>query len=404
MHRLLQRCRPLYTNRDFRVVIALNITLGLGYSFVVPFMSMFGTLQAQMSGLAFGVFMTSTAVSGILFGTVLAHYSDVKFTRRFTLLLGSLFGAAGYIGYSFVRDYTGLLLIGTLVLGISSITFSQVFALARELLMRSDLPKAEAPFYMNAFRMFFALSWTIGPAIASWTMVVFSYRGLFLAAAACFLALFCLVWRFVPAESPLPIASKAGKQESVLILLRRGDVLAHFAAFVLIFASGTIGMMNLPLLVISVLQGTEQHVGIIYSIAPVFELPLMLYFGIQATKKDPAAIIRLGVIIAIVYYAMLVVVGAPWHVYPAQVLSAAVVAVTSGVAITYFQNYLPNHAGTATNLYATAQRIGSTVGYMLFGTLSMKLGYRGVFVGCTLFSIASLALMYVPAKAKPRES
>jgi MFS transporter, SET family, sugar efflux transporter len=405
MRGLLQRCRPLYTNRDFRLVVALNVLLGLAYSFVVPFMSMFGTLEVGMSKGLFGVFMATTAVSGIFLGTVLAHYSDVRFSRRAMLLLGSFCGAAGYVGYAYIRDFYGLIFIGSIVLGISSISFSQVFALAREYLARSDISKTEGPFYMNAFRMFFALSWTVGPAIASWMMVGYSYEGLFLAAAGTFFLLFLVVWKFVPpgfggGSQPQKSAAKG----SLIPLLKRADVLAHFSALVLVFASGTIGMMNLPLLTIQVLGGTEKHVGIMYSVAPVFELPLMLYFGMLATKRDSAKIIQVGIFLAVIYYALLSIVQAPWHVYPAQILSAAVVAVTSGVAITYFQNYLPHHAGTATNLYSTAQRIGGTMGYLLFGTLSGTFGYRGVFVGCTAFCLISIALMHVPAKPDTPDS
>src|SRR5207237_279517 len=156
---------------------------------------------------------------------------------------------------------------------------------------------------------------------------------------------------------------------------------------VLVFASGTIGMMNLPLLILNVLGGTEYQVGIVYSVAPIFELPLMLYFGLLATKADPAKIIRVGVVIAVAYYGLLSLVQAPWHIYPLQFLSAASVAVTSGVAITYFQNYLPHHPGSATNLYSNATRLGSTVGYLLFGTLSWNFGYRAVFYFCTGFTL-----------------
>lgn len=66
------------------------------------------------------------------------------------------------------------------------------------------------------------------------------------------------------------------------------------------------------------LGGGERDVGIAYSIAPVFEL----------------------------------------------LLSAAVVAVMSGVAITFFQNFLPNQAGSATNVYSSSARIGATAGYL----------------------------------------
>lgn len=404
MQRLLERCRPLYQNRDFRVILILNILLGLAYSFVSPFISMFGTREVGMSSLLFGVFMSVTAIAGIGLGTTLAHFSDTHVSRRKMLLLGSLFGTLGYVGYAFVRDFTLLLIIGTLVLGVSGTTFSQVFALAREYLGKSTIEPQQTVFYMNAFRMFFALSWTVGPAIAAWVMVGYSYRGIFLCAAACFFLFFVVVWLGVPPNLKTAGASSAARRSSVWKVLRRGDVLAHFVGFVLVFASGTIGMMNLPLLVLNVLGGSEYNVGIIYSVSPVFELPLMLYFGWLATKIDSARIIRIGVIIAIAYYGLLSIVQAPWHVYPLQFLSAASVAVTSGVAITYFQNYLPHHPGSATNLYSNATRIGSTIGYLLFGTLAWRFGHRAVFFACTGFTVIALGLMLVPARIEEPET
>lgn len=399
MQRLVDRCRPLYERREFRVVLLLNVLLGLTYSFVSPFMSMFGTQAVHMNDLVFGVFMTATAIAGIFFGTLLAHYSDTRFSRRHMLLLGATAGTLGYVGYAFIRDLTPLLLIGCFVLGVSSITFSQVFALARESLGRSGISSNQTVFYMNTFRMFFALSWTVGPAIASWIKRSYNFVGLFLCAASCFFLFLVTVYWGVEHTQPTPKKAGApGANQSVLTVLRRWDVLAHFIGFVLVFASGTIGMMNLPLLTLNVLHGTDFNVGIIYSVAPVFELPLMLYFGWLATRTDPARIIRIGVIIALAYYALLYLVQAPWHVYPLQFLSAASVAVTSGVAITYFQNYLPHHAGSATNLYATATRIGSTVGYLLFGTLAWRFGYRTVFIFCAGFTALSLALLCVPSR------
>lgn len=45
-----------------------------------------------------------------------------------------------------------------------------------------------------------------------------------------------------------------------------------------------------------------------------------------------------------------------------------------------------------------AMRIGSTLGYLLFGTLAWGFGHRVGFLGCALFSAVALALMFVPAK------
>ena len=397
VRRLIEKCRPLYREREFRVLLALNLLLGLAYSFVVPFLSMFGTREVGMSEPLFGVFMVTTALSAIFFGTVLAHFSDTRFSRRAMLILGSVAGALGYGAYAYLREVWALMVVGALILGVASITFSQVFALARETINRLPGAAAQGAFYINGCRMFFALAWTVGPAMASWVMVAYSYEGLFLCTAGCFLAFAVVVWRYVPADVRVEGGAKP-PASPLREVLKRGDALAHFVGFVLLFASGTIGMMNLPLFTLEELAGTERHIGIMYSVAPVFELPFMFYFGVLASRSDPARVIRLGALIAVAYYGLLTLVRAPWHVYPLQILSAAVVAVTSGVAITYFQKYLPGHPGTATNLYATASKIGSTVGYMLFGTLAWRLGHRAVFGCCLGFSAVALGLLCVRGK------
>jgi len=175
--------------------------------------------------------------------------------------------------------------------------------------------------------------------------------------------------------------------------LKAPGLSVHFAAFVLYFACSSMGMMNLPLLLLGPLRGTEHNVGIAYSVAPLFELPLMLLAGVLATRLPSQRLIQGVFVLAVVYYALLSLVQAPWHVYPVQLLSAAIVAVTSGIAITFFQDFLPNQPGSATNLYSNAQRIGSTTGYLCLGWLTEAAGTRGVFVVCACGAAGAAALL-----------
>jgi SET family sugar efflux transporter-like MFS transporter len=398
MHRLIERCRPLYTQPSFRTLFVLNVLLGFAYSFVLPFMSMFGTIEVGMSKMRFGAFMTLTTAAGILIGTIAARYSDTHFSWRSILLWGSFSGVVGYIGYAYCRSFGPLLVIGTVVLGLSTSTFSQLFAHARELLEASDIAPSQRVFYMNAFRMFFALSWTVGPMIASWIMLHFSYRGLFLAAAGDFALFALMVARSVPAAPPLFAKEASRASVSLFKILSRADLLAHLAAIGLVCTATTMSMVNLPLLILETLRGTQVSVGITYSVAPVFELPFMLYFGWLATRRESVGIVRTGMVIAAVYFVALLFVTHPWQIYFCQILSAAMTAVISGIAITYFQGHLPHHPGTATNLYSNALRIGSTVGYFLFGFLAEQFGYRSVFGVCAGLAVLALTLMFVPAE------
>ena len=88
--------RTVFGRRDFVVTLGCNVLLGLAYSFIAPFMSMFGTKEVRMSDLVFGLFMTVTVVSAIVISTVLARWSDTHWSRRAVLTLSSACGAVGY--------------------------------------------------------------------------------------------------------------------------------------------------------------------------------------------------------------------------------------------------------------------------------------------------------------------
>jgi SET family sugar efflux transporter-like MFS transporter len=389
-------------HRDLTVVLVCNLLLGLAFSFVAPFYSIFGTIEVGMSNWTFGMFMTITSVAGIIISTVLAQWSDTRYSRRAILLLGSASGAAGYAGFAYIRDVFWLTVVGSVALGIASITFSQLFAYAREAIDRHGIPQDEAPLYMNIYRLALSLAWTTGPAVAAWVMIRYSFRGTFLICASFFFLLMLIVWRYIPSRPPAAAALSA--RVPLFRLLHRHDLLSYFSAFVLVFVCATMGMMNLPLMILHTLGGSQQQVGIAYSVAPFFELPFLLLFGLLASKGRPGPLIRLGVIIAVAYYALLSQVRAPWHIYPIQILSAAMVAIVSGIAITFFQSYIPNQPGTATNLYTNANRIGSTAGYLCFGSLATSLGYRSVFVVCAVVCAAAFLLLWLAREQHETEA
>src|SRR6478735_8995068 len=154
--------RTIWASRRLRALIVASVVLGVSYAFVMPFMSLFGTKAAKMSPIGFGVFMTIVSVSGILLSTALARHSDLTRSRKPVLLLGGVTGAIGYAGYAFLRDPLLLTVCGAIFIGLSSVTFSQLFAYARDLLAQERVEPAHIPLYMNVVRSTFALAWTAG--------------------------------------------------------------------------------------------------------------------------------------------------------------------------------------------------------------------------------------------------
>lgn len=342
-----------------------------------------------MSPTAFGIFMTVTSLGAITLSTVLARYSDVRWARRSVLLLGSAAGALGYLGYALLRDPVLLTVVGAGVLGIAGGTYSQVFAYARELLKRDPKLEKDAALYMNIVRVGFAVAWTTGPAIAAFVMTSWSFVGTFLVAASLYFAFGVLVFLRVPHAPPSPSAVQAAVTAPLHKILRRPAVFGYFLAFSLYFACSTLGMMNLPLLIKRTLGESDTVVGIAYSVAPIFEVPLMIYMGVLALRFPVHQIIRLTLLLAVVYYAGLSLVDLPLQIYLLQILSALIVSVMGGLAITFFQDFLPDQPGTATNLYMNASRVGAVSGYLSFGFLTERFGHRGI------FSISALTCLFV---------
>jgi len=385
---------------ELKNAIWLSFVLGLAYAFVAPFLSLFGTDEVGMSPLEFGVFMTLTSFSAIVLSTVLARWSDVRWPRKTVLLIGAVGCTLGYAGYAFLRELPLLLAVGCLLLGVGSGTFGQLFAYARDVVEHDEELKAEAPFVMNVVRLSFAFAWTVGPALSAWMMQLVGFRGTFLFAAGLFALFGVAVWKLVEHRPPRAEARARAAALPLSVALRHPIVLTYFLAFCLSHGCTTMGMMNLPLYLTRSLHGATHTVGIAYSVAPLFELPFMFYVGSLALRVSHALLIRAAVLLSVVYYLGLTLAPSPLVVYFLQILSAGVVAVMSGLAITFFQDFMPGQPGTATNLYSNAQRVGSTVGYLTFGSVASAYGYRTVFFVCAGACAFALVLLVSVRRSK----
>lgn len=394
------RNRLLYIGKvsPFPVLFLMNFILGLAMSFFAPYSSLFGLDEVGMSNLGFGVFMTIMSLGGVVISTYIGKISDQKESRKPLLILTTIAALIGYIGFAYSRNYYVLLLIGFFLLGTASAAMPQLWAYAREALKQSDVPVQETPYVMNIFRMFFALSWTFGPALAAWLLVLMGFKGLFLFVAlgyALVLAVIFFLLKDVPRE-------KTPSREQVVLskFIFKPHIFANLFAMLLLTAAATINMLNMPQFVTKVLHGTEMDVGIIFSVPPIFEVPLMIVFGILATKLDNGLLIRAGFLIFSIYFLLILFVTEPWQIYPLQLLSAAQVAITAGIAVTYFQNFIPDEPGTATTLYMNTTQIGSTVSYLIFGITAELLDYSNVFIICLAFTTIGFLILLISSKQK----
>jgi SET family sugar efflux transporter-like MFS transporter len=414
--------RRLLYSPPFLGLLATYFVLGLTSAFIAPFGSLWATQEIGMSSELLGTFMTINSLSAIVISTLFGRWSDSHLPRRALLLLGACAGALANLGYAFVREPLGLILIGSSLLGLASMNFAQLFAHVREELGRPEHAGADAPFLMGVLRACYALAWMVGPNLGAWIKGRVGYRGLFLTTASFFLLLAVFVALFVahraraganaagsspralgvegaPGGEPRPGSSAEGRFAAWG--LTEPGVLLHAVAFGAMFAAFTLNTLNLPLFLTQRLGETERAVGAAFAISPLFEMLFMIGFGYLAARGHQRRVILLGTSAAVCYFVALRFVGAAWQVYPLQILNAAAVAVVTSVAIPFFQDLLPRRAGIATSLYSNALKVGSLVGFMVFGLLASRVGNSGLFLVCAALGALSVALLVLSPRRAP---
>jgi SET family sugar efflux transporter-like MFS transporter len=419
--------RRLLYSPSFIGLLATYFVLGLTSAFIAPFGSLWATQEIGMSAELLGTFMTINSLSAIGISTLFGRWSDSHLPRRALLLLGAGAGALANLGYAFVRDPIGLILIGSSLLGLASMNFAQLFAHVREELGRPEHAGADAPFLMGVLRACYALAWMVGPNLGAWIKGRVGYPGLFLTTASFFLLLAVFVALFVAhraragagdadgaslralgiegaprATEPTPASSAEGR--CAAWGLTEPGVLLHALAFGAMFAAFTLNGLNLPLFLTQKLGETERAVGAAFAISPLFEMLFMIGFGYLAARGHQRRVILLGPSAAVCYFLALRFVGAAWQVYPLQILNAAAVAVVTSVAIPFFQDLLPRRAGIATSLYSNALKVGGLVGFMAFGLLASRVGNTGLFLVCGALGAISVALLMLSPRRAPEAS
>jgi MFS transporter, SET family, sugar efflux transporter len=182
-------------------------------------------------------------------------------------------------------------------------------------------------------------------------------------------------------------------RESVWRTFRRPDIVISFLAFAVLSAAQSINMMNLPLAITHTFGGTKHDFGIVFGVGPLVEVPVMIWFGHLASRGYQIPLIRIGFLLAILYFTGLSMAEHPWNVYLLQIVSGVMVSITSNVAIVFFQDLLPGQPGLATALFSNAQAAGNLLGMLAFGFLVEGFGYRGVFVACGIMAVLGLLLI-----------
>jgi len=381
----------------YSTLVLATTMIGFATALTNPFLPLFAITAVGMTPLSLGIFLSATALSGIVVSTILGRASDAHADRRWILLFATLAAVCGYTLFAVIRHYGALLLISVLFITVASAAIPQLFAYARQSAARAH--SRSAPFAISILRTFFSVAWVIGPAIGALLLQRVGFTGLFLAVAGSYGLAALLIFLFLrPCRS---VRDPQSPPVGIHALLRR-DIGASTGAFVALQAANTGGVINLPLFLTHTLARPASDVGVIFGTSAALEIPFMLAFGMATIKLDKLVLIRLGTLLGAAYFIVVGSVSATWQIIVAQGLNAAFVAVSMGIGISYFQDFLPGQPGAATTLYTNTTRVGSITAGLIVGSVAELWGYRSVFFACaTLTALAFCLLLWGEPQAIP---
>lgn len=368
---------------------AAIVMMGIAHSFIFPLLPLFAMQEAGMSAERLGWFMTILGIANVAVGTIIGKLSDNKWSRK-GVIIGSLAaGALGYFLFVFIRDYALLVGISVVFFGISSASFPQLFAYAKEQLEQDSREKLT--FRMNLLRMCFSIAWVIGPPLGTLFISLQGFHLLFLAAAAMNVAAIGIVlFSFKRTEHHIERNSLELQEKPPY-----RKVAVSTVSFVLLGLASQASFIALPLLVVRHLHGTNGQAGMLFSVAAGAEIVLLAVCGYLSMRFAKLPLLIVGAAVNVLYYAGLYFADSIWQLILLQLLSALGVSIIMGIGMSYFQDLLPDAPGTATTLYTNTSKVGSIMGGAIAGTVGGALGFPAVFIVCAAFAVCAAGLLIV---------
>lgn len=371
-----------------RVATLALLASGLTYGATLPFLSVVGIHEFGMSNSGLSLLLFGIALANLIYGVVLAIFSDMVSDRK-PMLLGVL--VAGMIGFGtiyFVPHLTVFIVCAVLLVPISNASFSLIFAFVRNQTLAFEA--REATQVNQVIRAAFSGSWAIIPGvIAFWLTHSASMLPAWGFSAVVCLCSFSLVLFFMPSVRRAADAPKVSFFES-LAMATRPAILARVTSLSMVVASSRLIAVVQPLIIVGIAGGTITDVGLVAGACAALEIPSMLIWGMLLRHLTAVQAMVIG---ALIYAGFMVVLGMasePWHVYALLLPNAFGVSAILSLPLTYYQDLLQDRPGLGTSLNQISMFLSNGMGAVVFALGAAWLGYSHtawlgvvmVLVGC----------------------
>lgn len=368
---------------------------GIGFSLVMPFMSLYidtlGNFSSQALNLWSGLAFSATFLVTTLISPWWGRLADQK-GRKLMLLRASL-------GMAVVISLMGLVtnvyqLVGLRLLqGVFSGYVSNATAL-----VATGTPKARSGQVLGTLATGAVTGQLLGPLLGGLTATAFGYRTTFFITGTILFIVFILSLLFVHEEFT-PVEKEALQPASAILkeLKYPKVVLGMFITTMIIQASNN-SISPIISLYIRQLLGGHGNVtlvsGIIASIPGIATLIAAPRMGRLGDRIGSERILAAGLILAIFVYLPMAFVTNVWQLGALRFLIGVSDACLLPAVNSLITKYSPHHAaGRIFSYNQSFQATGNVFGPMIGSSISSFFGYRGVFISTSFLVLLNYLLV-----------
>lgn len=374
------------------------IVVGLGTSFVGPYLALFLTESVHAGPLRTTAFLIVTPIAGVAVSWLIGRASDRRPIRRQLLIVAALAGAVGALLTAVLRNYWAVLAVTVTLTAVAGSLFPQSFAYARQVLQQKDASRTA--FGISALRTLFSAAWVGGPPLAALILAAHGFGWTYGLAGALYLV-GALVIVFTLPKVPAPVTGTAEISSETGAATRPAGLFLIIASFVAISTASTLNVQAMSLFVQDDLGGSIREAGLILGICAALEIPMMLILGALTTRIPVRRLIFVGVFCAVAYHAIAVSATHVWVLAAAQVLQAMVISTVGALSISYVQDLMPAHPGRATTMVSNTFPLGQILAAPFFG-LAQHFDFRLAYAFNLVLCGAGLLLLIASGRVRPK--
>lgn len=314
----------------------------------------------------------SSSVIGGIRADQTARRRQITLTAVFALLLGTLLMTVYPTPWTFA-------LTAAFLIPVSSITFGQVFALAR--LAATRHPPDQRDGIMAVIRALFAAPfvvvlplWSIAFAAGASVALIFPM------ALALSLLMLLAVLRLWPADGAAQWEDRPSGLSFRAALSEMGHprIAARVIALGAVFSASTVYMAIISLIMVPAVGRGSQDVALYVGVVAGLEVPFMLMIPSLTRGIPRTRLILVGAALYCVHVALLPVLAATPYVWLLVLPAAVGGAVTLTVPIAYLQDLLAGRPGAGASLMAVQRLAGDATAATCFALGTTLSGYGTV--------------------------